>query len=227
MQTSAIKFTPMRTKKIRGHFRRFKNIEKWRIEHISLDISDYVVNQYDCYYAKIRIHPWSGLSLTNSSIPEPKRKTKQKILAGLLDIYDAWKIQLDEIGQPYYLKIWLFEPRFSQSQVVCAVENRIAYYENNFFKPDSDKTLKKSDYGSLQSRLRTLKWEYYFDEDYYDNSDIGKPEDYATIQDFELAKIWFAKLLQRPHRTDTFTEPICDIIESYMFKRGSLWIGGL
>ncbi len=216
----------MRTKKIRGHSRRHKQIDQWRLDNISLDISDYLLNRRDYYYAKIRVHPWSGLSQTNSSIPAPKRKTKQKILTGLLDIYDEWKIQLDGIGQLYYLKIWLFEPRFSQSQVVCAIGDRIASYENNFFKPDTGKTLRKSNYGSLHLRLSALHWEYYSDEDYYDNSDVGEPEDYATKQDYEETKIWFAKLLQKPHRTNTFTEPIGDITESYLFKRGNLWISG-
>lgn len=217
----------MRTKKIRGHNRRYKDIEKWRNENTSLDIADYLLNKRDCYYAKIRVHPWSGLSQTNSSIPEPKRKTKQKILASLLDIYDDWKIQLDEIGQPYYLKIWLFEPRFSQSQVVCAVEDRIEYYESNFFKPDKEKTLPKSNHRSLQNRLSALHWEYYLDEDYYDSSDVCEPEDYATIQEYQESKLWFAKLLQKPHRTFIFTKPIGDITESYLFNRGNLWIGGL
>jgi len=52
----------MRQKKIRGHNRRHKQIDKWRLDNLSLDLTDYLVNQRDRYYAKIRVQPWSDLS---------------------------------------------------------------------------------------------------------------------------------------------------------------------
>ncbi|MBE0640389.1 MAG: hypothetical protein IH599_00025, partial [Bacteroidales bacterium] len=146
----------MRKKKIRGHKRRWKEIENWRLDNLDLNLTDYLLNERDRYYAKIRVHPWSGLSLTNSMTPEPTRKTKQKILKGLLDIYEDWKNQLDKLGQPYYLKIWLFEPRFSQSQVVCAIGNNVDFYENTFFKPEKNKVLNADNYGELKGRLESF-----------------------------------------------------------------------
>ena len=214
----------MRIRKIRGHNRRFKHIESWRLYNLSLDLNDYLTNHH-CYYAKIRVHPWSGISLINSLIPEPKGKAKLKIINGLLDIYDDWKDQLDKLGQPYYLKIWLFEPRFSQSQVVCAIGDRIDYYENRFFNPKNDKIFNSNKYGQLKSKLSKLNWDYRLDEDEYDNSFVGDPELYASIDDYEDTKIWFNKLLKKTHRLVKFDELIGDTIESYSFKRGDLWIG--
>ncbi|UJP64743.1 hypothetical protein [Mongoliitalea daihaiensis] len=216
----------MRKKKIRGHKRRWKEIESWRLDNLDLNLTDYLLNERDRYYAKIRVHPWSGLSLTNSMTPEPTRKTKQKILKGLLDIYEAWKSQLDKLGQPYYLKIWLFEPRFSQSQVVCAIGDNVDFYENTFFNPEKSKVLNEDNYGELQGRLESFIWEYRLDEDHYDNTEVGEPEIYASRQDYEDIKIWFAKLLKKPHRTSKFKEPIGDITESFSFKRGDIWLGG-
>lgn len=215
----------MRTKKIRGLKRRLKSIEKWRLEYCSMNIID-ILQRNDSFYAKIRVDPWSRLSLVNSKIPEPKGKIKQTIFQGLLDIYEYWKVQLESLGQPYYLKIWLFEPRFSQSQVVCAINNCITYYETNFFNPTESKKMNTNHYKTLQSRIDTLHWEYFWDEDYYDNTDVGKPQDYSSIKDYEESKTWFKQLLQMPHRTNIFNEPIGDIVESYLFKRGDLWIGG-
>ena len=216
----------MRQKKIRGHNRRHKQIGIWRLDNLSLDLNDYLLNERDRYYAKIRVHPWSGISLTNSVTPEPTGKTKQKILNGLLDIYEDWKNQLDKLGQSYYLKVWLFEPRFSQSQVVCAIDERIDYYENLFYKPDTGKTIQLNNYGSLKKNLSKLNWDYHLDEDNYDNTEVGEPEIYASRQDYEETKKWFNKLLQKPHRTHKFEEPIGDITESYSFKRGGMWLGG-
>ena len=216
----------MRQKKIRGHNRRHKQIDNWRLDNLSLDLTDYLLNQRDRYYAKIRVHPWSGLSLTNSVTPEPTGKTKQKMLNGLLDIYEDWKKQLDKLGQPYYLKVWLFEPRFSQSQVVCAIGNNVDFYENTFYKPDTNKTIQLDNYGSLKTKLSKFNWDYRLDEDHYDNSEVGEPKIYGSRQDYEETKTWFDKLLKKPHRTHKFIEPTGETTESYSFKRGALWLGG-
>jgi hypothetical protein len=216
----------VRQKKIRGHKRRWKDIENWRLENLDLNLTDYLLNQSDRFYAKIRVHPWSGLSLTNSITPEIKGKTKQKILNGLLDIYEDWEKQLDTLGQPYYLKIWLFEPRFSQSQVVCAIGDSIDFYENTFFKPEKTQKLNTGNYGQLKSKLENLNWDYRLDEDHYDNTEVGEPDIYASSQDYEDTKKWFEKLLRTPHRTHKFKEPIGDTTESYSFRRGDLWLGG-
>jgi len=92
----------MRQKKIRGHNRIWNEIENWRLDNLDLNLTDYLLNERDRYYARISVHPWSGPSLTNSVIPQPTGKTKQKMLNGLLDIYEGWKNQLDKLGQPYY-----------------------------------------------------------------------------------------------------------------------------
>lgn len=148
------------------------------------------------------------------------------MLNALLDIYEDWKRQLDKLGQPYYLKLWLFEPRFSQSQVVCAIGNSLEYYETTFFKPELDKTLRLENYGSLRTRLEKLNWEYRLDEDHYDNCVVGKPSEYASFQDFNDRKKWFNRLLKKPHRTYQLKEPIGETTELYSFQRGDIWVGG-
>ena len=154
----------MRQKKIRGHNRRQKKIDNWRLDYISVDLPDYLLNERNRFYAKIRVHPWSGLDI-NSLTPQPNGKTKQKMLLGLLDIYEDWKNQLDKLGRPYYLKIWLFEPRFSRSQVVCAIGESLDFYENTFFKPETIKELNFNAYGELKTRLQNLNWDYRLDEE--------------------------------------------------------------
>lgn len=117
----------MKKKKIRGHNRRWKAIEKWISANKPLDL-DYL-REYQNDYAKIRVHPWGGISVTSSQIPEPQHLTRQKLLLGLIEIYDSWQQALKTFDQPYYLKLWLFEPQFSMSQVVCALGKEIDYYE--------------------------------------------------------------------------------------------------
>jgi hypothetical protein len=216
----------VRRKKIRGHRRRWKNIENWRLDNLDLNLADYLLNQSDRYYAKIRVHPWGGLSLTNSITQQPNGKTKEKMLNGLLDIFENWKSQLDKLGKPYYLKVWLFEPRFSQSQVVCAIGDSIELYDNTFFKPENSQKLNSNNCGQLKGRLENFNWDQRLDEDHYDNTEVGEPEIYASIQDYEETKKWFKQLLKKPHRTSKFKKPMGETTEFYSFKRGKIWLGG-
>ena len=208
----------MKTKKIRGHKRRWKDIDQWVETHKNLDL-DYL-KEYQRDYAKIRVHPWSEISLTNSQTPEPKRTTKIKILSGLFEIYDSWKKELSKLGESYYLKIWLFEPRFSNSQVVCAIGDYLEFYDNTFFKADYTKEFNTENYGRLKKEVAKFKWEYRLDEDHFDNSERGDPELYATLNDYEEEK-----MLNKPHRTTKFKKPIGEATEYYSFKKGDVWLG--
>jgi hypothetical protein len=214
----------MRVRKIRGHKRRWKQIQSWKNSNLNLDL-DYI-KEYERDYTKIRIHPWSGLSLKNSTYPEPKRQTKLKMLNGLFDIYDQWKNQLDKLGKPYYLKIWLYDNRFSMSQIVCATGEYVDFYAKTFNKSEKEEQIKSNKYkAQLQPRIEIFNWECHLDEDHFDNTDLGQPDDYETIEEYLESKIWFEKLMKKPHKTVKFKEPIGDAIESYSFEKGKIWIG--
>lgn len=214
----------MRTRKIRGQRRRHKHIEKWRREN--LELRHDLIEKYNGDRIDIIVHPWCDTSIIRSAIPFPKRKTKYLMLNGLLDIYESWKTQLDQIGKPYYLKIWIFEPRFSDSQVVCAVSERIDFYENNFYAPEQAKIFNPQKYASLKQRLEKLNWDYRLDENHYGNNEVGQPEQYATRKDYEESVVWFNELMKRPHRTTILKESQDDTTEFYSFKQGDMWIGG-
>ena len=130
-----------------------------------------------------------------------------------------------KLEKPYYLKIWLYEPRFSKSQVVCAVDERIELYENNFFRPENKKVFRSQNYEHISERLKIFNWDYFLDEDHFDNCFVGEPELYTSKWTYTKAKKWFNKLLKKPHRVDKHAEPDSDITELYSFKRGDLWIG--
>ena len=213
-------------KKIRGHNKIQRQIDNWQIENLSLDLSDYLLNVRNRCYAKISVRPWSDLASTNSVFPQPKGKTRQKLLNGLLDIYDNWNAQLDKLGQPYYLKFWLFEPFFSESQVVCAIGESVDFYENTFYNPHIVKSIQHDNYRTLKTRLSKLNWEYRFDEVHYDYNEVCEPDIYASRQEYADILKSFNKLLKKPHRRYIFKELIDERIETYSFKRGDLWLGG-
>lgn len=211
----------MKARKIRGHKRRWRDIDLWIESNINLNLED--LKEHQRKYAKIRVHPWSGISVTNSKIPEPGRTTKAKILHGLIEIYESWKRELDGLGESYYLKLWLFEPKFSSSQVVCAIRNYLDFYENTFYKPDGIKEIRPEVYGLLTSKISTFDWEYRIDE--YHMDEPGSPEIYEQIEDYEEDKKWFEQMLKKPHRITKIKGVAGEVIEMYSFEQGVVWLG--
>ena len=202
----------MKTKKTRGHKRKWKAIDNWVANHKNLDIE--YLKEYGNNYAKIRIRPWSGIQITNSKIPEPKGETKQKILQGLFAIHQQWKLQLDALNEPYYLKIWLFVPHFSKSQVVCAIGDNINYYDQLFYKEGEEKQIQLKNHGVMQTQLSDFDWEHCLDEEYLA---IGKPERYSSVSKYNVHKKWAQNQLKKSHRI--VKEGALDV---FMIKRGSI-----
>lgn len=118
--------------------------------------------------------------MTNSQFPEPKGKAKKDILNGLEKIYDNWKVKLEKSNKPYYLKIWLYEPRISKSQVVCAIDAKIEYYENIFEKAD----FKQNNSSFTNQMSSDFKWQTKVDEEPYWKIMLLWPIDqYKRIED--------------------------------------------
>lgn len=214
----------MKKQKIRGHKRRSIEIENWRRDNLMLRLD--WLNRDNYGYVKIRTSTWGNLSLINSEIPEPKGKTKQLILSSLIDIYYSWKEQLQQLGKPYYLKIWLCEPRFLNSQVVCAIGDKIEYYENLFYEPYNFKILPVNTYGKISTKLEKFTVEHYLDEDHFTDGEVGDSNLYASQKDYLETKKWFTKLLKKLHRTVKFNKEVNGFSEVYSFKKGNLWILG-
>lgn len=210
----------MKYQRIRGHKRRQRDIEKWKLDNLHLRLD--LLEKYNYEYVDIVVHPWCDISIVNSEFPEPKKKTKQLMLSALIEIYYAWKLQLDKIGTPYYLKIWFYEPRFSKSQVVCAIGERIGYYENSFPKIKSEKRFKSMNYGALAKQLNALNWECTLDEDHIASDYVGTPDQYLTEKGFLATKKWFSKITKKPHRAIQQEGGL----EYYSFKKGEIWLGG-
>ena len=213
----------MRIKKVRGQKRVWKDIEEWKNSNLELDIDK--LKQFEREYVKIWVHPFSSISLMNSEYPEPKSETKNRILNGLFDIYESWKKQLDELKEPYYLKIWLYEPCVSNSQVVCSIGSLKDFYKTTFHIPENPKKFNSSYLGTVKNRAENYNWEHRVEEQYLDKNYVGELEEYATEKDFVETKKWYESKLKKPHRKIIYKEPINDVAETYAFKLGEVWIG--
>ena len=206
----------IRTKKIRGHKRIWKNIEYWKNNAKQLDLEH--VKSYQRDYSKIWVRPYSNLCLGNSVTPAPKGKTRQKIIEGLFEIHENWKLQLAALNKPYYLKIWFYHPDVSKSQVVCAIGDFINFYNITFHNPNENK--------DFPFDKRNLDWEHRIHEEHFNEEDIiGDVSEWASEDDFNANKKWIEKKLKQPHRVSK-QEYDDGIIKTYhSFRVCDVWLG--
>jgi hypothetical protein len=209
--------------KLRGHRRLWSKIEKWKNSNLELDLDSLKIRESN--YVKIWLHPFSSLNVTNSQYLEPKGKTKEKLLNGLFDIYENWKIQLDSLDEPYYLKIWLFEPRFSNSQVVCAIGNSIDNYQMTFDFADKPIVFKSKIDRTNNNRINSFNWEHRIDQDFLDNTDEGMIEEFETESDYFEHLRWFKNQMKKPHKKTIIKNSESEMKELYAFTIGDVWLG--
>ena len=205
-----------RTKKIRGHKRIWKNIDAWVQQNKKLDLDYIKKNQRE--YVKVWIGPYHNLCFGNSVIPAPKGKTRQKIIAGLFEIYNQWKQQLDKLNEPYYLRIWFYYNDVSSSQVVCAIGEFLDFYEITFHKPKENKPFPSDDLG--------LKWEYRHHENHFTIDDIGETDEYYLLQDYLDNKKMIEGIMKNPKtRISDFTNNQGEKTTYYSVKQADIWLG--
>ncbi|SDS10173.1 hypothetical protein SAMN05216503_1985 [Polaribacter sp. KT25b] len=210
----------MKYKKIRGLKKKVAKIQNWVEEYLKLDIEQ--LSEYKYHYSKVYVQPWDNISLTNSQIPEPKGKAKNEILNGLEKIYDSWKVELDKSEKPYYLKIWIYEPRISKSQVVCAIGDRIEYYENLFEKVN----YKQNNSSFTNSLSSEFKWESKIDEVQYWKSELLWPsEQYENIEECYSDRKLLKKLENGNYRKELIDNPNEEKDIIYFLKKGKIWVG--
>lgn len=209
----------IRYRKVRGNNRILKSIEEWKTYNLDLDLEYLQSSQRN--YCKIWVSPFADISIRDSEIPSPKRKHRQEIIKGLLEIYNHWETQLNTLNKPYYLAIWLLEPRLEKSQVVCAIDSMIDFYDITFYKPKSQRKFPSQNYGKLTNQLDQFNWTYALDEDHFFQSDIDLEEDrYATKSDYLEMQKWYKRKLKQgirsaPSNDDTF----------FAIQKGIAWIG--
>lgn len=79
------------------------------------------------YYEYVKLVHYLGLKMLR-----PPYWFRNVGLNFLLKVYEKWKSQANLLKQDYYLKLWLYERDFSQSQIVFGLNNKIKRYNSMF-----------------------------------------------------------------------------------------------
>ena len=112
-------------KKIRGWKRRLRQLASLR--DFNLELDPLALSRDGVRVVKLLQSPWSNLVPRN-----PPIWYRREVLRVFGEIYDSWSGTLAEMNEPFYLKVWLFHPRFHRTQVVAAVGDRVEWYESGF-----------------------------------------------------------------------------------------------
>ena len=206
----------IRTKKIRGHKRIWKNIDIWVAQNKQLDIEYLKRSQRE--YVKVWLQPFGNISVLNSQFAPPKGKTRKKIVAGLLEIYNSWKQELDKLNEPYYLKIWFYNNDVSNSQVVCAIGDCLDFYETTFYNAKENKPFPLDDFG--------LNWEHRHFENHFTIDDFGEPDHFYTMKEYLDNKKRIEKIMQDSKtRITDYKDKSGKTTTYYSKKYADVWLG--
>ena len=147
---------------------------------------------------------------------------RKKIIQLLFEIHDKWKIELDKLNKPYYLAIWLCEPLIIRSEIVCAIDERIELYSNNFLdKSDNVKSIKKESYGKSKNQIERFNWERKNLYEIHGNVDYNWPKNnYKNVADYYKNKRYYKRILKKCSKVlnDKYGKV-------YYQKIGDVWVG--
>ncbi len=144
------------------------------------------------------------------------------IFTVLLEIHNNWKIELDKLDQPYYLAIWINDFDLMLSEIVCAIDEKIEYYETEYFDNKLNKTqLSLDQFGKLNSDFKNFKWTNYVYFEKYESSDYNWPkEQYLRIKDYYKDKRFYKRVLPKSNKIEETKYG-----KVYSRKMGKIWVG--
>ena len=179
-----------------------------------LDI-DFLYQEKYCNY---EIEEWYGEEFGI------KGELRKIIIETLLKTYFEWKNELDKLNKEYYLAIWLYNPRILKSEVVCAIDEKVAYYENeSFLVSKKNSELDINQFGKLSTELQKFTWDKKIDLDSIHECEINWPkEQYKIEKEYHKDQRFYKKLIQEKfHVIEKDNEKI------YFYPKGDVWIGKL
>lgn len=126
----------MMRKRIRGVRRHFRRHHQAAAAPTALNVER--LARYGVDYAQLGIAPWFNHQ-------RPPQEFRRLWLTRLVTDFHRWRAELAREHPAFYLGVWLFEPHFGHSQLVAAVADRQAHYEELFDESGSFRALPARD----------------------------------------------------------------------------------
>ncbi|WP_375415949.1 hypothetical protein [uncultured Hymenobacter sp.] len=136
----------MREKRVRGLRRHWRDHQRQAAIPEMLSRSMIEQHQYD--REKLGLSPWNVYD-------KPPLAFRKLWVSRLLADFQQWHKELASFHSEFYLAVWLFEPRFGQSQLVAGISERKTRYEGIF--SEAENTPLPVEYQELPG-VAALRW---------------------------------------------------------------------
>ncbi len=202
-----------RKQKMRGWKRRKRSIQLWREQMLELDMETMRSENFD--YAKLWIYPFYSISPI-----DPPHWFQRLLLSEMIDVYAHWQKRMEQEQEPFYLKIWLYEPNFILSQMVAAYRNRLHFYNQHFQPaPAASKPFPFASTGKLGEQLQQLDWQLCIQEELYWSNEL---QDNITAGLRTEAEV--QRLIERAYATEMMQYG-GEEQTVYKVRVGDVWLG--
>ncbi|WP_258235154.1 hypothetical protein [Paenibacillus agaridevorans] len=202
-------------KKIRGWRRHVRKIEMWKQRVINLDMRH--LSRYQRDYAKLWIHPFYAIPRKN-----PPGWYNQLLLEAMLEVYQSWLEKFTRLDESFYLKLWIYEPHFINSQVVTAYKDCLHFYDRTFDIGTQDRQFPFHKYPYLKEKLQRFDWRLHIDCDVYTESDLVD----------NICRGWMSfdesdAIKAKAYKVEEIRLTDGGIDKTYSVKVGDVWVGSL
>ena len=201
-------------KKIRGWKRHKRKIERWKQNAMNLDM-DYLRN-YQRQYEKLWINPFYKLERRN-----PPNWYKSLLLDAMIEVYLEWHQKMKKEDEDFYLKLWLYDPHFINSQIVVAYRNCLDFYDKTFKRRQENKEFPFDKFHSLRDKLEQFEWDLHIESDYYDENDLNEWLEEGALTEKEVSRI-----KGKAYDAVRIKDEDGSFLQ-YSLDKGDVWIGTL
>lgn len=197
-------------KKIRGWKRHKRKIEVWKQTNMNLDME--LIREYNRDYAKLWIHPFYGWNRIN-----PPAWYNRLLLEAMIDVYFCWYEKMANENEEFYLKMWLYDPNFINSQIVVAYQDFLEFYDDVFDKQEEKKPFPMEKYAALKDKLNLFNWELFVEADVYELGELKEDIQLGFRTEEEVRDI-----MDRSYTTNQVDDE-----NIYKLNVGDIWVGTL
>lgn len=187
-------------KKIRGWKRRIRQLDSWGKWILKPNLAHY--HRGDCTYERCTLYPFYMLEKRH-----PPLWFYKLMIARFIDAYYSWDSVFKEMGEPYDLLLWLYDPSFIRSEIVCYKGERRGFaWESTIIRPFSYKK-----FASIAYDINAFEWILADEENIYFESEL---EDEGLKAEDLLQEGWVEKEAEEDQ-------------VYYTQKTGDIWMGRL
>lgn len=137
--------------------------------------------------------------------------------------YSNWKTELINLDVPFYLGVWIYNPRLPKSEVVCAIaDEKINYYQNKCFDI-SDKQKTPIDFRDFKNEVNTLVWTQKIDADILEDWEINFPkENYESEKHWAEYQEYYKDFINNSYKIEEISNS-----KTFYKNVGEIWTGEL